>query len=310
MNANKTKLTLGVKIIEPKKQKVWGWPAAINFIFGGTATGFYLLNVLMGILHENTFILFHSTILKLLAPILVIIGFLTLTVETERPLRSQYLLNNLRSSWMSRETLGGGLFVLLAVMDWLFPHLILQILAAVAAMVFLISQGFILYHARAVTSWNVPIMPILFLTSGIAMGFGLILLLAAFLQLTLGVLPLLTGLTILVIDFVIWLIYVRWYKDSTFRKVTDKLQHSVTQAFIVFIGHLFPFISILLILLSTAFDKGVNFQYSVSLLAGLSIFIGGVSQKVGIILWVDYLRGIDIELPKGNAGVAVNLCRD
>jgi phenylacetyl-CoA:acceptor oxidoreductase subunit 2 len=200
-----------MEIIRPTKQGVWGWPGVVNFILGGMAAGFYLLSSLTAILQNGALGVSQPERFKLLAPVLTSLGFLALMIGTSHikglivdashPLRSRYLFRHLRRSWMSRETLASVTFILAAVLDWLFPHLALWVLASAAATGLMISHGFILYRVRAVTAWNVPLMPLLFLTSSFTTGSGLMLLVASG-RLTLQVGPVVIGLICVVLDLV------------------------------------------------------------------------------------------------------------
>ena len=50
-----------------------------------------------------------------------------------------------------------------------------SVIAGVAAVVFVISQAYIIYRARGVTAWNVPIIPFVFTTSSFVTGGGILL---------------------------------------------------------------------------------------------------------------------------------------
>ncbi len=290
-----------MELIQPMKQKVWGWPAVTNFIFGGAAAGFYLLCLLMASLKNNIPGESQLDALKLLAPILSVMGFLALTAEAGRPLRGLYLFRNLHRSWMSRETLAGTIFVLAATVDCFYPHMTLRVLAAIAAMGLIISQGFMVYCARAVTAWNVPIMPLVFVTSGFVLGEGLILILASMGKLTLGFGSIMIGLICVALDLVVWLTYLFWQYDVAFRKATKILRNLGVLTFTVGICRLFPFLLLLLLVAVPGINMGVKFWNYITALAGLSILIGGISQKFSIILGVNYLRGIILGQPKDGA---------
>lgn len=285
-----------MELIRPTKPEVWGWPVVVNFVLGGMATGFYLLNSLLTILQNGTLGVSQPLGFKLLASVLTSLGFLALTVEAGRPLRGRHLFRYLRRSWMSREALAGVIFIPAAALDWLFPHPVLWVLAAAAAIGLMISHGFIVYRIRAVTAWNVPLMPLLFLTSGFATGSGLVLL-AALGKLTLGIGPMMVGLICVVLNLAVWLLYLHWPHDVAFREATEALRRPSSLIFTVGIGHLLP-ILVLLLLIAPSICTGGELWHIVTALAGLAIVAGGVSQKVGIILKAGYLRGIVLGRPK------------
>ena len=289
------------ELIQPKKQKVWGWPAVASFILGGTAAGIYLISLAMASLQGAPLGVSQPVIFKWLAPVLTGLGFLALTVEVGRPLRSYKLLRHLRRSWMSREALAGAIFVPAAVLDWLFPHPALSLLAAAAAMLLMISQGFILYWAQAVTAWNVPLMPLLFISSGFATGGGLVLLLAALDRSAPGPGPAVIVLIWVVVDLAVWLLYLYWSQDAAFRAATKVLRRPKALVLTVGVGHLLPALLLLLLLVGPRVGAGAELRPIAAALAGLTVLTGGASQKTGIILEAGYLRGIVLGRPKSVA---------
>lgn len=289
-----------MELIQQKKHHVWYWPAVANFILGGMATGLYMVSLFMEILMGEAFSTPDLLMFRLLSPLLLSLGFLTLTFEAGRPLRGYHLLRNLRTSWMSREMIAGGIFILSALLDWICPYMVLKILAATSALVLLISQGFIVYRSRAVTSWNVPLMPILFLTSGFALGAGLTLLLSVLSDLNLGLDFIATGLIILILDVAVWLTYLFRNHDSSFREATDFLRRPAALIRIIGIGHVLPILLLSPFLWEEVFDAGITSRKIILAFAGLTILAGGVRQKVYIVLWANYLRGIVMGQPKEN----------
>lgn len=292
-----------MELIKPMKRNVWGWPVIINFILGGMATGFYLLNFTVEILYRYRYSVFLPVESKLLAPLLVSLGFLISIVEVGRPLRGHHILRNLRSSWISREILFGGIFIISTVLDWLSPEFSLRILAAVTAIVFIISQGFIVYRAGAVISWSMPLIPVVFLASGITMGFGLVLLLTVFSTLRLSHDFLVLGLIFVTLDMVAWLIYLHSSHEAHFLDITGALRRPGSLKFFVGIGHVFPIMLVLVLLKGPSFIAGRNFQHILSMLAGLFIIASGIKQKFSLILMSNYLRGIEIEQPESSVHV-------
>jgi DMSO reductase anchor subunit len=285
-----------MELIRPMKQKVWGWPAVVNFTLGGMATGFYLLSFPIVILPNSVLGPFESALFKLLPPVLVGLGFLVLTIEAGRPLRSYHLLRHLRRSWMSRETLAAIIFIPVTIVDWFLPHPALWGLAAVAAIGLMISQGFIIYRCRAVTAWNMPLIPYLFLTSSFVAGSGLLLLLSLD-ELALerrG--PIVIGLVCVGLNLGMWLLYLSWSQEPAFQEAIGILRQAKSLILIVGIGHLLPFVLLLLVI----FDIDFELQRIMIALAGLAIIIAGVSQKTSIILEAGYLRGIELGQPQPN----------
>lgn len=280
-----------MELIQPAKQKVWGWPGVVNFALGGAGSGSYLLGELMTRLWQGGR---GPAVFRLLGPALVGLGLLALAVEAGHPFRGRYLLRHLRRSWMSRESLAAITFIPTALLSWFFPHRVLEGIAAAAALGLLISHGFILYRAVAVAAWNVPLMPVLFVTSGLAMGGGLLLLVAsngANLGLTAVV------LASVVSDLVAWLLYLYGSRSPSFRQTTTGLRRSAALFLIVGVGRLLP-AALLVPFLMRLWGGGDRLW---AVVAGLSALVGGVGQKAGTVLKAGYLRGIRLEGVKGDA---------
>ncbi|HBY92450.1 MAG: polysulfide reductase NrfD [Ardenticatenaceae bacterium] len=284
-----------MELIQPMKQRVWKWPAVVNFTLGGLGTGFYLVGLAAGAPEGAGFV--QLALFKLLGPLLASLGFLALTTEAGRPLRGYNLLRHLRRSWMSRETLAAAVFIPAAAADWFFPHPVLKGLAGAAALGLMISQGFIVYRARGVTAWNVPLMPLFFVTSAFATGSGLMVLLVA-----LGgssglsgsasfLLP--VGLISLALNLALWLLYLS-EADPAFQQATKTLRRPDTMTFVVGMGHLLP---ALLMVVALGSENTPLLRAITAAVAGASVIAGGVSQKSGVILGAGYLRAIALGVP-------------
>ena len=153
------------EIIKATKQRVWGRIAVLNFVLGGSGAGYYILMVIITSLvkpendHSNDYF-------KLIAPAVVGTAFLSLAFEMRFPKRILYLANNLKTSWMSRETIFGMSFIFLAVTDYFLPHTISKTVALCMACGYLICQSCVIYSAKAIPIWNTRAsMPSIFLSS-------------------------------------------------------------------------------------------------------------------------------------------------
>lgn len=281
-----------MELIRPIKQTVWRWPAVANFTLGGMGTGFYLLGLLVVALYDGDVpqsIAFNA-VFKLLGPALASLGFLALTTEAGRPLRGHHLFRHLRRSWMSREALAGAIFIPAAVADWLLPHPALRALATLGAVGLLVSQGFIVYRARGVTAWNVSLMPLFFVTSGLASGGGLVLLPP------LNEPALRRGfvaieLILIVLNLMVWFLYLR-RSDETFLRATKNLRRPNAVILTIGMGHLLPALLLTLVWVIPDPNAGGGLRVVAAAVAGLAVIVGGVLQKAGIILEAGYLRPI------------------
>lgn len=295
-----------MELIKPQKQKVWKWPAVVNFTCGGIGTGFFLLGLLVPLPHNGEWfalalqsngawlsLALIAAVFKLLGPVLVAIGFAVLTTEAGRPQRGINLFRHLRRSWMSRETLAFAIFAPFAALDWIAPEPILRALAALGALGLMISQGFIVYRARGVTAWNVSLMPIFFVTSGFATASGLLfIVMVQFGMLTLPVTQtwIVIALVAWVANALVWLVYLS-RSNKTFRDATLDLRGVNYYLAIVGLGHALP------ALLALGVLGGFAASSLVFAVVGLLAVFGGALQKWGIVIDAGYLRPIALSAP-------------
>ncbi len=292
-------------LIPAQKQQVWKWPAIANFSCGGIGTGFYLIGLLVALPGDGNWLqaltqgrddwvssLLLSAVLKLLGPAVVGLGLLALTTEAGRPRRGLNLLRHWRHSWMSRETIAAGLFVLLPGLDWLWPNPALRALAALAAIALVLSQGLIVYHARGVIAWNTPLMPLLFATSALATGGGLMLIALTLSQLWLGLLPVspIVIVTLLAgaLNMTAWFAFLRT-PDRAFQQATAALRHRDAVAHIFGLGLLLP-----ALLLSFAIIANPVGPWGAAaiVVSGLALIAAGIRMKFSVVLEAGYLRAI------------------
>ena len=88
-----------MQILISHKQKTWG---------------FYLLGSLIICFQDFADARSALLLFKLIAPALVILGFLSLAGEVGRPSRFYHVFRNLTTSWISRETLIAIFFVFIS----------------------------------------------------------------------------------------------------------------------------------------------------------------------------------------------------
>lgn len=157
----------------PWQQAHWDVRAAANFVCGGMGGGLVVAAALSGA---------RGTALA--APMvagtaLVALGLASVFAELGRPLRAANVIRNPRTSWMSREALVAPLLVASALAA-AFGLPALAPLAAALALVFVYCQGRMVHAAKGIPAWRAPLVPALFVATGLAEGFGLWWLVAAF----------------------------------------------------------------------------------------------------------------------------------
>lgn len=284
-----------LQLKKPVKQYAWGRPAAVNFIMGGAGAGVYLFSFFQAFMRSGSAFVSESLPFGLISPLLIIIGFLCLAIEAGRPLRGCFVFRHPRQSWISRETLACCIFIPSALLDYVLPHPAIRLLAVAAALALLISQGFIVYRARAVTAWNVPIIPILFLTSSLASGYGLLLLLIALGGLYPDQSMSIIGLIFTGTNLVMWFVYLFWSRSPHFFSATQTLRRSHALILTVGLGHIVPLLLLLLLLLPQGFIIEPSMPF-IAAMSGTLLFIGGAGQKAGIIISTGYFRGIELSV--------------
>jgi DMSO reductase anchor subunit len=283
-----------MELIQPKKQDTWGIAAALNFILGGIATAFYLFIFLFSVFSGGSLDIFQNLSIKLIAPALVTIGFILVAFEAGRPLRGYKLFNNLCSSFMSIEVFAGLIFICSIVLNCIFTKSFFSILAAVSALISMISQGFIFYNVRGIIAWNVHIMPLVTIVSNFTLAGGIVLILATQEKFKLKFTLFIIVLICVGLNAIIWFIYINSYQKHDFQEATNFLHDKISKVLIFGAGHLFPIFLLLLLLIIGYFYSDFNFMNAISVLAGISILFGVISQKLVITVGVDYLRGIKI----------------
>jgi len=225
----------------PWLQTWWDWRAAGNFIAGGSGSGLLLITAVAGLLVGPV------AWLTLLSLILVTAGLSLVWLELGRPWRFLHVFFNPHTSWMTREAIVAMPLLILGLTGVLTARLGLVWAAATVGMVFLYCQGRMLIAAKGIPVWRTPRIMGLILTTGIAEGCGLYLLLAPWLApdaLT-ATFPLVSILLLVFIAgrFFAWRSYRSGLQGNAPTAALEVL-HRSSPAFIV-IGHILPALAIL-----------------------------------------------------------------
>jgi DMSO reductase anchor subunit len=274
------------EMIAPKPQGLWGWPAVANFALGSLGAGWYIAAVLAAGFERTPGVRLASWV----APALVLAGFAAVATEAGRPFRGLRVPTRLRTSWMSREALIGGAFVLLVIADLAFPLRLHRAQALVAAALLPLVQGFIVRRARGVIAWDVPIMPVLFVASAALSGVGAVLLVegAAGRPVTGAGPAVVLGLVVVSLDA--WARYRGWSSDETYLRATAPLRRRRTKLLVDGAGHGAPFLLVILTLLVPG-AAGPALA-----LAGALLIAGQAYTKACLVRDVGLLRPITLRL--------------
>ncbi len=270
-------------LIPSSRQALWGKPAVANFFLGGAGAGAYATAAVLSGFERTPLLRTTSA----LGPLLVMAGLLAVAFEAGRPFRALYLLRRLRSSWMSRELLFGSAFLVMALLEFVRPLTVHRITASVAAVLFMLAQGFIPARAKGIAAWRVPVLPALFVASGLVSGAGL-----------LGVLQPIAGSEAVKLDLAIaglilasallWGTYLLWPGGAAFRSATAALRDDNALLGIFVAGHFLP-----LLFLVAGLKAEAIAQYGVAA-GGVGILAGQLHGKAWLILRAGALRPITI----------------
>jgi len=295
------------ELIRTKRERAWGWPAVINFTLGGAGAGLYLLSFVYDLLQTspNTEALRNAS--NILSPILISIGFFAVSLESGQPSRSIYILSNLKSSWISIELMAGILFIITALADLFFHSAVLHMTATASALGIILSQGFVIFHSRAITAWNLPIMPFLFFTSALAMGGGMLVFISFFLRSIAEVSVFRIMTACLIADITAWALYIAAPRDIQFKNATAFLRRPLSIFLVSGLGQLIPLMMLFWLMMSTGKSHSPGLVQIITAFTGLCIIAGGVCQKVLVILRANFLRDIVMGLPKNNTATLKNI---
>ncbi|MBI4010900.1 MAG: dimethyl sulfoxide reductase anchor subunit [Candidatus Rokubacteria bacterium] len=218
-------------------QRLWGWPAVVNFAAGGLGAGLYLAAAVAGGFAASPAVRLAAW----LGPALVLAGFVAVATEAGRPFRGPRVLARAGTSWMSRELWLGGAFVVFAAGEWTpLAGPGLRAAAALAAAALALAQGWILRHARGVVAWDVPLVPAVFLSSAVVSGAGLLMLLEVAGGRAPGDRAFAAVLVLLIVHMLIWQGYLGWSREAAFVQAVRPLREGPVRAFTVVGGYLAP----------------------------------------------------------------------
>jgi Fe-S-cluster-containing dehydrogenase component len=271
---------------EPWLQQHWDWRAAGNFIGGGTGSGLLIVAAVAS--------LFTTPVTPSVLPGLgfVGLGLFLVWLETGRPLRAPLnVLRNLRTSWMTRESVVAMALFPLGLLAYLSESITLLLATGCAALGFLYCQARILMAARGIPAWRIKEIVPLILSTGIVEGIGLFSILLVFLAPQhLAENPVLWGSAVVIVTLMrawAWSQYRHTINQSApiaAREALKRISKSLA-----YIGHGVPVVFGTAIIFNPA---GINW---IALLAGLLMVGSGWLIKSVIILRAAYNQGFAIE---------------
>ena len=153
-------------------QTSWDWRAAGNFMFGGAGAALLVVIALAERAHPP------ALPVALTALVLVGLGLSLVWLEIGRPWRALHVYFHPQTSWMTREgAVAMVLFPLTLAATW-FESVALFAVAGALGALFLYCQGRILQGARGIPAWREPAIVPLIVSTGLAEGIALLMLLS------------------------------------------------------------------------------------------------------------------------------------
>jgi DMSO reductase anchor subunit len=226
-----------VELIPGQQQSLWGWPAVVNFALGGLGAGLYVVAVAASGFRPSPAVVLASW----LGPALVLAGFAAVASEAGRPFRGARVLSRVGTSWMSRELWIGGVFVLCAAVDLVYPSRPYRIVGVVTGLGLALAQGFIVRRARGVTAWDAPLIPLTFLLSALVSGAGGYLMFETASGRHAPVAVLGGTLVLLAGALLVWVRYLAGSGEAAFTRAVAPLSQGRSAVLIARGGYLVPF---------------------------------------------------------------------
>jgi len=165
--------------LEPKSQRIWGWPIAMYLFLGGLGGGCYLLGVLFDLFSSEPPVITRVGVV--LGPPVVLMGVLFLVADLGKPTQAIRAIMRPTTSWISRGTMILTIFLLLGglhILLWIWPldglaHSIIARKAlgaagGIFAFLTILYTGLLLGALRPIPFWCSPLLPVLFLVSGLS----------------------------------------------------------------------------------------------------------------------------------------------
>jgi polysulfide reductase chain C len=166
---------------------VFGWKVIAYLFLAGVGGGASSVGAAFHLIHPETEMVIQSGVI-LGAP-LVFLGSLLLLFDLGRPQVAFMTFSRPNKAWISRGSIVLTTFIVLGAIQigtWIWPfhglkdypslHLILNLFNGLFGIFTVIYTGFLFDTTRSIPFWSTPILPLLFLVSGVSTGiFALIL---------------------------------------------------------------------------------------------------------------------------------------
>lgn len=276
----------------PRLQRGWDSRAACNFIGGGAGSG--LLLAAAAALPAG-WPYFPAGVLGFA---LVAFGLSMVWLEIGKPFRALNVFFHPRTSWMTREaTVAVPLLGLLCIavaadqkvvtlpLRTYVPVSALAWVVAALAMIFLYCQARILKASKGIPAWREPSLQLVIITTGIAEGLGLLLLLALFVApVPAWTIP--ASIAALALRAAAWAYYRRRIKLHPIPPPAHLALERISRPFYL-LGHALPAI---LLVISLATQKPAP----LIAVAGLAMAAAGAWLKFDVVTRAAFTQGFSI----------------
>ena len=172
-----------------EKQTIYGWPVIADLFLGGAGAGAFLAGFAMTLVSGPEPL---AVTILFSGPLLVAIGTLFLLADITVRSRAYRLFSNPKS-WTSR---GSWILTVFIATGFLYAltayptfcglpflnrrtSLVVGLIAALSAFLVLLYPGLLMGAIKAISFWNTPLLPTLFLVSGLANGLAVMILTAS-----------------------------------------------------------------------------------------------------------------------------------
>lgn len=174
---------------ELKGHFVFSWKVIAYLFLAGVGGGASIVGAAFQLVHPEAEIIPRAGVI-LGAP-LVLLGSLLLFFDLGRPAVAFRAFSRPHKAWISRGTFVLTTFIILGAIQfgtWIWPfqglkdypslHHVLNILYGICGILTVVYTGFLFDTTRSIPFWSTPILPLLFLVSGVSTGiFALVILL-------------------------------------------------------------------------------------------------------------------------------------
>jgi phenylacetyl-CoA:acceptor oxidoreductase subunit 2 len=258
-------------------QTNWDWRAAGNFMFGGTGSGLLLMMIAATFPHTPSF--------WLSVPALGFVGagLFLVWLEIGRPKRAINVFFHPETSWMTREAFVATLVFATAFFGVIASSTFLVAIAGIGALGFLYCQARILMESKGIPAWREPAIVPLILSTGLAEGAAILLILLALSDLNANWIAFVM-LALLALRTTAWLTYRQQLSGEKTPQATKDALESVHSLFMV-VGNLVPAALMVIALLLPGLATLCGF------IAGIAVAVAGWKMKFTIVTKAAQVQG-------------------